>query len=140
MNAVELVSVRTTPFLPPAELEPLWQTIRAKPCFAALDPAQHQRLSFLQAVAARDRARVRATGNDLLNASGAQDVEQRVEVLLAVVAAMLGDDDVKAAAQRLHTDMALVESLRSNDLSVRLLEAVTIARLVPASQAKAAAN
>jgi spermidine synthase len=129
LEAVKTIATRTTPNLAPADLAPVWGAIRASGCYAKLEGVQRSFVDYLEYVALRDRPNIIASGSRLLNENVLHSPEMHSDVILAVMASLLGTGDDQALAKLLQTQLPFVESQAQDDLSMRLVTTLAFARL-----------
>jgi spermidine synthase len=122
LGAVTNLANQTTPYLPKSALAPLWRDIAQSPCMAELAADEARFITLLEAVAARDPAKIIATGTALLQSPGIPPDSHQYAVL-ATASALVAQGDGKAA-------LALIPSLHGPaleaahlDLAARLLAA-----------------
>ena len=128
-QSVAATGTQTTPFLSADDLQPVWQSIEASPCFASASPADRIRLDFFKSVALRDRGRIISLGLALLAEKDSLPMAARAEVLLAVSASMLGENRSGDSIKLLEDNLALINSRRDSDLGLRLVESIAVAHL-----------
>jgi spermidine synthase len=89
LSSLFRVILALDPYLPPAELKPLWNGIITSPCFATLSPRAQGWARLGRAVAARDPAAMAQEAHGLLAAADDHEDTERLGYLVA--SAMLGD-------------------------------------------------
>ncbi|HEU4780070.1 MAG TPA: hypothetical protein VFS58_09325 [Steroidobacteraceae bacterium] len=126
LHAVRAVANRTTPYLPAPDLVPIWQVIRSSDCFAQAIGVNRMMLNYLEALAKRDRQAVVTHGSALLVDPKAISPGTRVELVIAVAAALLGGPDPQAGVTFLKGHIELVDRERAGNLGMRLVEAIAM--------------
>jgi hypothetical protein len=101
-SAVVTISDLTSPYLPASELQPIWDRVRASPCYRTLETEQRRWIDLLSATAARDVNAVAELGDALLKEPGSHLTHNEIGfALVATAAAEIGRGHSKAAAQLL---------------------------------------
>jgi spermidine synthase len=96
-DAVKSIAVRTTPYLSGSELEPMWNSIAATPCYHS--PAEIQKLwaDMLAAVSRRDAAAIVSNGTLLLQQPDPTLAADGEYLVTAMAAAQLQLGDLEGA-------------------------------------------
>ena len=134
LYSVHSVANRTTSFLAAADLGPVWESIRSSPCYAQITGIDRTLLDYLEALATRNRNGIVAHGTALLKDREALSADDRVEVVLAASAALLGGPDPQSGVKFLQDQINLVDQYRQNVLGIRLVEAIALSHLSSAKR------
>lgn len=96
-HAVKQVAAHTTPYLSVSELEPMWNSVAATPCYRESSEIQRQWPDLLAAVARRDATAVVRSGTLLLEQTDPQLVVDGEYLITALAAAHLQLGDIARA-------------------------------------------
>jgi spermidine synthase len=125
LTAVHSVASKTTPFLPPAERAPLWETLRGSPCATTLSPPQREWLQLLEAMGGGDTAAVGEHGLAMLRDPPAElQGEQVLQALIATAAARIAVSRPGDARELLDAYLPSLQSAGDYTLALRLVDAL----------------
>lgn len=95
--AVKNVADYTTPYLSSSELEGMWSSVAATPCYRESSEIQRQWADLLAAVARRDAAAIVRSGTSLLEQPDPALLAEREYIVTALAAAQLQLGDIERA-------------------------------------------
>jgi len=130
LNSVRSIATNTTGNLAAEDLRPVWNKIRASPCFELADETERLWVAYLESLALRDRHGIIEHGSRLLEGPSALSENLRAEIVLAVSASHLGSDDLNSAVKLLQNHAGMIARRRDYDLAIRLVEATAAARVM----------
>ena len=129
LHAVKSIAGHTTPHLAPGDLTSIWEAVRNSPCYSRLDAQQHAWVDYLETLARRDRKGIVAQGTELLKDDSARNPDLRSDLIVAMSAALLGENDIEGLETLMRSELAFIQSRASSDLALRLIESLVIEKL-----------